>query len=100
MPAAVAAAAAAGRGQAGRCDCRPICKLTDHRPTELEFCIGSAADCPIQAPGCLLGSTRSETVPSMQRLYAVICDVAYTPTQRDFRLNVLTFTILGLLFHC
>ena len=47
---------------------------TDHGPTELEFRTGSAADLyrATGIPGCLPGVTRSETVPSMQRLYAVM----------------------------
>ena len=52
---------------------------------------------PIQAPECLPGVTRSETVPSMQRLYAVMLRIRRL--NNDVRLNVLTFTILGLLFR-
>jgi len=54
----------------------------------------------IQAPECLPRVTRSDRLGLACNCNAVRCDVAYRPTQRDICCFVLTFTTLGLLFHC
>jgi len=61
--------AAAGRWQAGRCDCRPICQLIMGLRS---WSFAQAVLLTYTGSGMLAGVTRSETVPSMQRLYAVM----------------------------